>query len=116
MPQRLTTHSQRVRATSHKPADRRLSPSKRGYGKRHQRWRQLVLARDNWICQEHKRRGEIVAGSHADHIVPLHRGGAPFDLANGQTLCSTCHARKTATEDGGFGRQPREMKRAGGGS
>ena len=39
-----------------------------------------------------------------DHIVP-HGGDRDLfkDPDNLQTLCSTCHRRKTATEDGGFG-------------
>ena len=39
-----------------------------------------------------------------DHIVP-HRGDARllYDENNLQSLCKSCHSRKTATEDGGFG-------------
>jgi len=36
--------------------------------------------------------------AQADHIVPIARGGARYDLANGQTLCIRCHARKTLRE------------------
>ena len=41
-------------------------------------------------------------GNEADHVVPLQRGGAPYDLDNGQALCggrSGCHAEKTAGEN-----------------
>ena len=40
-----------------------------------------------------------------DHIVP-HRGDVAlfWDADNHQSLCKRCHDRKTATEDGGFGR------------
>lgn len=40
-----------------------------------------------------------------DHIKP-HRGDKVlfWDSANWQPLCKECHDRKTATEDGGFGR------------
>lgn len=27
----------------------------------------------------------------AHHIQPLHKGGAPFDLANIETRCRSCH-------------------------
>jgi len=42
---------------------------------------------------------------NVDHIKP-HKGcsGMFFDLTNLQTLCHSHHSRKTATEDGGFGR------------
>lgn len=37
---------------------------------------------------------------HADHIVPVRAGGAPFDRRNTQGLCQRCHAAKTARETG----------------
>lgn len=47
----------------------------------------------------------VVAGAVVDHIVP-HRGDERrlYDTLNLQFLCKACHDRKTATEDGGFGR------------
>ena len=49
--------------------------------------------------------GDVVAATVVDHIVP-HKGNEAFmwDESNYQSLCKTCHDRKTATEDGGFGR------------
>ncbi|WP_112310348.1 HNH endonuclease signature motif containing protein [Pseudogemmobacter bohemicus] len=43
-----------------------------------------------------------------DHIVP-HKGDKKlfWDRSNWQPLCASCHNRKTATEDGGFGRPAR---------
>ena len=40
-----------------------------------------------------------------DHIVP-HKGDTRlfYDMSNLQGLCKACHDRKTASEDGGFGR------------
>lgn len=81
--------------------------AERGYGAQHRKWRAMVLARDP-VCVDpygvHAERGEVVASTVADHIVPIRRGGARFDLANGQGLCASCHGVKTAREDGGFGR------------
>jgi 5-methylcytosine-specific restriction protein A len=39
-----------------------------------------------------------------DHIIP-HKGnkGLFWTRFNHQALCKSCHDRKTATEDGGFG-------------
>ncbi|NBW22315.1 MAG: HNH endonuclease, partial [Caulobacteraceae bacterium] len=31
-------------------------------------------------------------------IVPIAAGGSRYDLANGQTLCISCHSRKTSAE------------------
>lgn len=46
-----------------------------------------------------------MAATHVDHVVPLERGGARFDEGNLQPLCAPCHSRKTARQDGGFGRE-----------
>lgn len=35
---------------------------------------------------------------YADHIVEIEDGGAPFDVKNGQCLCSADHQIKTARE------------------
>jgi hypothetical protein len=45
--------------------------------------------------------------AHADHVVAISQGGARYDLANGQTLCIACHARKTLQErrDAGAGKK-----------
>ena len=64
------------------------------------RWRAArlqTLERDGWRCQ---RCGSY--GNEADHIVPLHKGGAPYDMDNLQTLCGGrgCHSAKTAAENG----------------
>lgn len=40
-----------------------------------------------------------------DHIRPLNAGGTNDD-DNLQSLCHSCHAHKTATLDGGFGKRP----------
>jgi hypothetical protein len=44
------------------------------------------------------------AARHVDHITPRATGGHPFDLLNLQGMCHSCHSRKTARADGGFGR------------
>lgn len=46
----------------------------------------------------------LVAAIDVDHIIP-HRGDWALFLSrsNLQSLCHSCHSRKTASEDGGFG-------------
>lgn len=47
---------------------------------------------------------------HADHITPHHGDAALFfDTANLQPLCHSCHSRKTASSDGGFGNPRRRV-------
>ena len=49
-------------------------------------------------CQECKKNGTIVKGVMIDHIVPIRDGGNPLDINNLQTLCWSCHSRKTMIE------------------
>lgn len=60
-------------------------------------WRQvrlLALARDGHRCVECRGTARLAV----DHITPVDRGGAPFDLANLQTLCRLCHNVKSAID------------------
>jgi 5-methylcytosine-specific restriction endonuclease McrA len=41
--------------------------------------------------------------SHVDHRLSRARGGASLDPSNFMALCPSCHSRKTARQDGGFG-------------
>jgi 5-methylcytosine-specific restriction protein A len=56
------------------------------------------------LCEECLRRGEITPAKVVDHITP-HRGSWELfvDPDNLQSLCKSCHDRKTAKEDGAFG-------------
>lgn len=46
--------------------------------------------------------------SHADHITPKRDGGLD-DVSNLQGTCHSCHSRKTAAHDGGFGNPRRPV-------
>ena len=62
------------------------------------RWvlvRRMVFNRDGYRCRLCGRPGRL----ECDHVRPLHRGGAPYDPANLQTLCRRCHVEKTAGEN-----------------
>lgn len=109
MPERIPRHQPRVlaarghqRATD-QPQVPRESASRRGYGRRWRRRRLRYLAAHPWCADPSHRLP--VPGEHVDHIVPLARGGTD-DETNLQTLCASCHARKTVLLDGGFGRAP----------
>lgn len=78
-----------------RPIDERGTAASRGYDAHHRRWRKAVLRRDP-LCVLHKQRGEIVAATIADHIIPI--AIAPerrLDLDNGRGLCRDCHAQVT---------------------
>jgi 5-methylcytosine-specific restriction endonuclease McrA len=72
----------------------RGSASQRHYGRRHQRQRLQILARDP-ICRGCERAESTVD----DHIVRIQDGGSPTDEQNQQGLCVECHGWKTAHEE-----------------
>jgi 5-methylcytosine-specific restriction protein A len=49
------------------------------------------------------------SAAHVDHRVSLADGGT-HDVVNLQSLCHSCHSKKTVAQDGGFGRQRREYR------
>ena len=75
----------------------------RGYDYRWRKLRNRFIAQHPH-CAECLKRGVITMATDVDHIIP-HRGDARllYDENNLQSLCKSCHSRKTATEDGGFG-------------
>lgn len=74
------------------------SAADRGYGRRWEKLRLMVMGRDSWLCQECKRRGLLRTATDCDHIVPKARGGLDHP-DNLQALCRPCHKRKTRDEN-----------------
>ncbi len=71
--------------------------TERGYGSPWQRLRLEILKRDDDLCQQCLKTGRLTRASHVDHIVPKARGGDDtFD--NLQSLCPSCHQRKTGAD------------------
>jgi 5-methylcytosine-specific restriction protein A len=81
----------------------RGTSTERGYNARWRRLRQWFL-NSHPLCAECGRHGILKAAAVVDHVIP-HRGDQTllYDQSNLQSLCTTCHNRKTATEDGGLG-------------
>ncbi|WP_319524664.1 HNH endonuclease signature motif containing protein [uncultured Desulfosarcina sp.] len=50
------------------------------------------------LCEECEKHGRIVPMAIVDHIVEIKDGGAPFSEDNVQSLCRSCHNKKTARE------------------
>ena len=51
------------------------------------RTRRAAFERDGWRCTECGKAGRL----EAHHTVALHKGGAPYNLDNLETLCRSCH-------------------------
>ena len=67
-------------------------------------WAQLrlrIFEHDGWRCRKCGKAGRL----ECDHIVPLAKGGAEYDPANLQSLCSDCHHSKSR-DDAGYGPDP----------
>ncbi|WP_442861897.1 HNH endonuclease [Burkholderia sp. WTPI3] len=71
-------------------------------------WQQCRAAylRSHPLCLQCSSRGLTVAARVVDHIVPIKDGGARLDWVNLQSLCTSCHNRKTATETAQRARRP----------
>lgn len=81
----------------------RKSANERGYNYRWQKASRQYLIM-NPLCRGCEEQGRVVAAKVVDHITPHRDDKALFwDVKNWQPLCFSCHGRKTATEDGGFG-------------
>jgi 5-methylcytosine-specific restriction protein A len=88
----------------HRPKNRPTS-NERGYDRAWQRLRAWKL-REEPLCRHCRKRGRITPATQVDHILPLRRGGTN-DTSNLQSLCHSCHSRKTAAENGTANRSPR---------
>lgn len=81
---------------------RRGSSTQRGYNSpEHRAWRRTIILRDK-LCVDCYvpllgTDGEPVGTAHADHVIPLSRGG-DYSLQNGAARCNRCHSRKTMRE------------------
>lgn len=84
----------------------RGTASERGYNAAWARESRRYL-RENplCVCKDCIESGRVRAATVVDHIVP-HKGDAAlfWDRSNWQSMAKRCHDRKTATQDGGFGR------------
>ena len=50
------------------------------------------------LCRQCKKMGIDTPGQLTDHIKPISEGGSKTDRNNLQTLCNTCHNRKSGSE------------------
>lgn len=68
-------------------------------------WRKAAAAykKRNPLCVECERNGFVVPVRVVDHIKPINAGGERLDESNFQSLCESCHNKKSSKEKGGYG-------------
>ena len=66
-------------------------------------WRRLrrIKLQKSPLCEECLK----VKATTADHIIPIKQGGAALDITNLQSLCISCHGRKSVKEGSRFGKR-----------
>ena len=52
------------------------------------------------LCLMCKAEGRLTAATVVDHVTEIKQGGDRFNPANLQSLCASCHARKTQGDGG----------------
>lgn len=75
---------------------------KMGYDKHWEKYRKNFLMQ-NPLCVDCLKEGTYTPANVVDHIIP-HKGSRAifWDESNHQAMCTTCHNRKTASEDMGW--------------
>jgi 5-methylcytosine-specific restriction protein A len=77
----------------------RSNATERGYDSRWRKARNIFL-KAHPLCTECLKQGKVTQATVVDHVVP-HRGDKVlfWDECNWQSLCKSCHDKKTMTED-----------------
>lgn len=101
---------------SHKPpraklpgGDGRPSAARRGYGPLWRKVRAVYLA-SHPLCVDCQAKGLLTPALHVDHVLAIEKGGTN-DEANLQSLCHSCHSRKTVLCDNGLNHDVRMKRR-----
>lgn len=90
MPER----AKQYRLPQQRPDKNRPDATQRGYDRRWKKKRAAWLAAHP-LCVACESKGRIVGATDVDHVIP-HRGDMRlFWSGELQSLCSTCHSRKT---------------------
>ena len=73
------------------------------YNSWHWRKKAKAFRIGNPLCVECVKKDQTVVAKVVDHVKPINAGGARLDDNNLQSLCESCHNRKSAAESRGMG-------------
>lgn len=96
MAKRAKVYSGRKPSCKQATASQRPDTKDSLYGRRWKRAKTLFL-NEHPLCVDCESRGKVIEATRVDHIIP-HRGDKAlfWDQGNWQSMCETCHNRKTA--------------------
>jgi 5-methylcytosine-specific restriction protein A len=57
----------------------------------------------NPLCVQCDKNGIVTTVKVVDHIIPINKGGERLNEQNFQSLCESCHNKKSSLEKGGYG-------------
>lgn len=57
------------------------------------------------FCEECLMNGKRTKAIVVDHIIPIKKGGDMYDYTNLQSLCASCHSKKSVLEGSRFGKK-----------
>ena len=82
---------------------RSADPTRHFYNSRAWRRASKVHLSQEPLCRECMKKGQLAAAVMTDHIVPIKAGGDRWGRDNLQSLCRSCHSRKSAEEGSRWG-------------
>lgn len=92
-------HQRSPKQAQHAYDQQRGKTAARGYGRDWQRLRRAFLTKFP-LCRMCEERGKVVVADLVDHIVPVKRApNLRLVESNLQSLCTACHAVKTAADN-----------------
>ena len=80
-----------------KPQNRQIDNSQFYHSKAWRMTRKFYI-KANPLCEQCTRDGKTTGGQMVDHIRQITMGGDRLHQSNLQTLCNSCHAKKSSSE------------------
>lgn len=82
------------------PMPKRWAKAKPEFNYQGRKWRNMSQQHriNNPLCAHCQKQGLTVPATVTDHIKPISQGGDAWDINNFQSLCESCHNKKSRSE------------------